>query len=180
MVEISNLSSEVLTAIRRIIRAVDIHSRKLSHNYNLTGPQALTLKEISNAQSIAAGELAKRVSLSQATITDIIKRLEQRKLVLRTRDQADRRRVMISLTQTGEELIAAAPPLLQEQFTHRFERLQDWEQTLLLSSLQHIASLMDAEDLDAAPLLASGAPQATPEVIQSVLETELSSTTEAR
>ena len=169
----SNLSDDILTAIRRVIRAVDLHSRKLSHDYKLTGPQALALKEISSNETITAGELAKRVSLSQATITDIVKRIEQRGLVIRTRDQQDRRKVLISLTEQGEEILNSAPPLLQEKFTRRYEQLEDWEQTLLLSSLQRIASLMDAEDLDAAPLLSSGAPQAAPEVIQHVLETDI-------
>ncbi len=156
-----DITDDVLIAIRRVIRAVDLHSRKLSQSYGLTGPQALVLKEISAKKNISAGEVAKQVSLSQATITDIVKRLEQRGLVTRVRDLQDRRKTMLEITKEGKALIKAAPPLLQEQFTERFAQLQDWEQALLLSSLQRVACLMDAEELDAAPLLASGAPQAS-------------------
>ena len=46
------LSGEVLIAKRCVIRAVDHHSRKLSQEYNLTGPQALVLKEISVTKGI--------------------------------------------------------------------------------------------------------------------------------
>ncbi len=162
----NDITDDVLIAIRRVIRAVDLHSRKLSQSYGLTGPQALVLKEINAHKRISAGEVARQVSLSQATITDIIKRLEQRGLVTRVRDLSDRRKTMLEVTKEGKVLIKAAPPLLQEQFTKRFSKLQSWEQTLLLSSLQRVASLMDAEELDAAPLLASGAPQAS-EVISS-------------
>ena len=150
-----DVSREVLVAMRRVIRAIDLHSRQLSQNYGLTGPQALVLKEIESSSHISSGELAKLVSLSQATITDIIKRLELRGLVTRLRNSADRRKVMLSITAAGRKLIQAAPPLLQEQFTERFGQLQEWEQTLLLSSLQHIASLMDAKELEAAPILAN-------------------------
>ncbi len=160
-----DITDEVLIAIRRVIRAVDLHSRKLSQSYNLTGPQALVLKAIAGKQSISAGELAKQVSLSQATITDIVKRLEQRGMVTRVRDSKDRRKIILEISEEGKALIRAAPPLLQEEFTRRFSKLQDWEQTLLLSSLQRIASLMNAEELDAAPLLASGPPQASPEMV---------------
>jgi DNA-binding MarR family transcriptional regulator len=153
-----DLSGEVLIAIRRVIRAVDLHSKKLSQEYNLTGPQALVLKEISVTKDITPGELAKRVSLSQATITDIVKRLESRDCVRRIRGMDDRRKVVLEITSAGIKLIDTAPPLLQEKFTQRFNQLADWEQTLLLSSLQHVASLMDADSLDAAPLLTSGAP----------------------
>lgn len=153
-----DLSGEVLIAIRRVIRAVDLHSKKLSQQYNLTGPQALVLKEISVTKDITPGELAKRVSLSQATITDIVKRLESRDCVRRIRGMDDRRKVVLEITTAGIKLIDTAPPLLQEKFTQRFNQLADWEQTLLLSSLQRVASLMDADNLDAAPLLTSGAP----------------------
>jgi DNA-binding MarR family transcriptional regulator len=153
-----DLSGEVLIAIRRVIRAVDLHSKKLSQQYNLTGPQALVLKEISVTKGITPGALAKRVSLSQATITDIVKRLESRDCVRRMRGMDDRRKVVLEITAEGIKLIETAPPLLQEKFTQRFNQLADWEQTLLLSSLQRVAFLMDAESLDAAPLLTSGAP----------------------
>lgn len=149
------VSDEVLIAIRRVIRAIDLHSRQLNQVYGLTGPQALVLKEVSSRRGITAGELARRVSLSQATITDIVKRLEQRGYVARIRDLTDRRKVMLEITLAGKKLVKAAPPLLQERFTERFAQLEDWEQTLLLSSLQRIASLMDAGELEAEPLLAS-------------------------
>ena len=153
-----DLSGEVLIAIRRVIRAVDLHSKKLSQEYNLTGPQALVLKEISVTKGITPGKLAKRVSLSQATITDIVKRLESRDCVRRIRGIDDRRKVVLEITSAGTELIETAPPLLQEKFIQRFNQLADWEQTLLLSSLQRVASLMDADSLEAAPLLTSGTP----------------------
>ena len=66
-----DLSEEMLVALRRVMRAVDLHSRSLVQSHGLTGPQAMLLKEADRASSITAGELAKRVSLSQATVTDI-------------------------------------------------------------------------------------------------------------
>ncbi len=146
----------MLIALRRVIRAVDVHSRSLVQSHGLTGPQSMILREAITARGITAGELARRVSLSQATVTDIVKRLESRQLVLRSRDTQDKRRVLISATSQGETLYASAPPLLQETFVHRFEALKDWEQNMLLAAMQRIADLMDAGDLDAAPLLTSG------------------------
>lgn len=153
----TDLSPTMLAALRRVIRAVDLHSRSLVQSHGLTGPQALILREAMTTGGLTAGELARRVSLSQATLTDIVKRLEARRLVRRTRDPQDGRRVLINATPNGRRLYASAPPLLQETFTRRFEALADWEQSLLLSSLQRIAALMDADELDASPVLASGA-----------------------
>jgi DNA-binding MarR family transcriptional regulator len=147
---------EVLVALRRVIRAVDLHSRALVRSHGLTAPQALVLKEVVAARELPVGALAQRVSLSHATITDILNRLERRALVVRTRSEMDRRRVLVRATPAAEQTLERAPPLLQESFASRFAQLADWEQTLLLASLQRIAALMDAERIDAAPVLTAG------------------------
>ena len=170
-----DLSDQMLRALRRVIRAVDLHSRQLAQDWGLTGPQALVLKE-ATTRALTAGELARRVSLSQATITDILKRLELRGLIRRTRSSADRRRVLVEPTAEGRSLAETAPPLLQERFVRRFGALREWEQMLLLSSLQHIAELMDATDLDVAPVLSDASLDTLSEAIASVLPAETDDT----
>lgn len=147
---------EVLVAIRRIVRAIDLHSRKLIQHHGITGPQVLILKSLLDQPGVAVGELAQRVHLSQATVTDILDRLEKRALVVRSRSSADKRRVLVYPTPAAEELIKSAPSLLQDAFTERFCDLQDWERLLMLSTLQRVAAMMDADSLDAAPYLTPG------------------------
>ncbi len=154
---LEDLSEQMLIALRRVMRAVDLHSRRLMQSHSLTGPQALILQAVATTGEITAGELAGRISLSQATVTDIVNRLEQRGLLTRERSESDRRKVLLRPTQAGMELNAAAPPLLQETFVRRFGELKQWEQLQLLYSIQRIAELMDAEGLDAAPLLSNEA-----------------------
>jgi DNA-binding MarR family transcriptional regulator len=166
-----NVSDQVIVAIRRLIRAVDLHSRALVGSHGLTGPQALILKALHNG-SLTAGELASEVSLSQGTVTDILNRLEQRGLIIRIRDTVDRRRVRVETTDAGLALLQQSPPLLQERFAQRFNDLHEWEQTQLLASLQRIAEMMDAEGIDAAPVLSSGSVRATAKAVEEVLEPE--------
>ncbi len=147
---------EVLVALRRVIRAVGLHSRQLERSYGLTAPQALVLKTIIGLGQASVGNVAKRVSLSQATVTDILNRLETRQLVLRARSSEDRRRVMVSATEQAVAIMSRSPPLLQEAFVQRFLALEDWEQNLLISSLQRITTLMGIEQLDASPVLVTG------------------------
>ena len=163
-----DIGEHVIIALRRVIRAVDLHSRNLAASHGLTGPQALLLKALQHGK-LSAGELASRVSLSQGTVTDILNRLEKRGLILRLRDTTDRRRVLVEATQQGLAVLKESPPLLQEQFIQRFGQLEEWEQTQLLASLQRIASMMDAEDIDASPVLSSGSVRATPEAVEEVL-----------
>lgn len=165
----NDIGDQVIIALRRLIRAVDLHSRTLVESHGLTGPQALILKALQGG-SLSAGELANHVNLSQGTVTDILNRLEQRHLINRIRDTQDRRRVMVTTTDVAKAVLEQSPPLLQESFVQRFNKLHEWEQTQLLASLQRIAQMMDAEDIDAAPVLSSGSVRASAEAVEEVLE----------
>ena len=101
-------------------------------------------------------QIAENINLSAATVTSILDRLEIKALVHRIRSTEDKRRVGVFLTEKGQELIASAPMPLQEHFLSRFENLEDWEQSLMVATLQRLASMMDAEDLEVAPVLELG------------------------
>jgi len=146
----------IVAALRRIMRAVDLHSRRLVEEHGLTGPQLATLAELQPGP-LSPAEIAARVHLSRATVTGILERLRKRGLVTRTPSDVDRRRVSIALTELGDRVLARAPSLLQERFRHALARLQDWEQHQILATLERIASMMDATGLDAAPHLVARA-----------------------
>lgn len=152
----TNLTDEVLVSLRRIIRATDLHSRKLGRDTGLTTPQLVIMGAIHRAQSQTVSEIARSVSLSQATVTNILNRLESQGLLKRERCNADKRRVNVKLTARGERLIADAPEPLQHEFVSRFDELEVWEQHHIVAALAHVAAMMDAESLDASPLLATG------------------------
>ena len=160
----------VMAALRRIIRAIDLHSRSLVSRFGLTGPQLVVLKELVDSSPRSVSGLAAAVDLSQATVTGILDRLERKSMVERARDSKDRRRVLVSPTSVAQEVLSGAPPLLQEHFTERFEALPDWQQTQVLSSLQRIVALMKATDVEAGPILTTGPLDATPEDTEAFLE----------
>lgn len=147
---------QVLVALRRVIRATDLHSKRLSKHAGLTGPQLLIMRTIRALGEVTIGTIADKVSLSQATVTTILDRLEQRNLVYRVRSTQDKRKVHAHLTEQGDEILARAPNPLQEDFIKKFQSLDEWEQTMILASLQRVANMMDADDIDASPVLHVG------------------------
>ncbi len=155
---------KVLVALRKIIRAIDLHSKKLERESGLTGPQLLVMKAIVQVNSVTAGQIAREVNLSQATVTSILDRLERKVYLRRERSNEDKRKVFIHLTEAGKQVLEQAPTLMQESFILGFARLEEWEQSLILSSLQRVANMMQAGDLDAAPLLDSSDEQVVKEV----------------
>lgn len=144
---------EIVAAIRRIMHAVELHSRRLVEEVGLTGPQLAVLRKTAQLGRSPIGGLARAVHLSQPTVTGILDRLEKRGLLQRTRDEHDRRTVNISVTAEGQRLLESAPSLLQDRFRQELSKLRDWEQTLMLAILQRIAAMMEAEKLDASPHL---------------------------
>lgn len=151
-----NHIDEVLVALRRVIRATDLHSKHLSKTTGLTSPQILLLHTIREKGEVTIGEIAQDMSLSQATVTTIIDRLEKRKLVFRERSTADKRKVHAYLTNEGHEILKTAPVPLQDQFAKHFADLHEWEKNMIISSLQRVAHMMDAQHIDASPVLDIG------------------------
>lgn len=154
--QLLNHIEEVLIALRRVIRATDLHSKYLAKTTGLTAPQILLLQTLRDKGQITIGELANEVSLSQATVTTILDRLEKRDLVYRQRSQTDKRKVHAFLTDKAQEILINAPIPLQEQFTRQFGDLQEWEQTMIISALKRVAQMMDAQHIDASPVLDIG------------------------
>ena len=152
-----NNYEQVLVALRRVIRATDLHSKRLSKHAGLTGPQLLIMRTIRDLGEVTIGTIADKVSLSQATVTTILDRLELRKLIYRERSTTDKRKVHAHLTPEGADILARAPEPLQEEFIRKFQSLHEWEQTMIISSLQRVANMMDADQLDASPVLDVGA-----------------------
>lgn len=144
---------ELLIALRKVIRAIDLHSKHLSKTSGLTSPQLLIMQEIDKVSGVNSSQVAKSVTLSAATVTNILDRLENKNLISRVRNTQDKRKVGLYLTENGKTLLLNAPQPLQDHFIENYTNLAQWEQSQLLSSMERIAVMMDANEIDAAPLL---------------------------
>lgn len=152
----NRLDLRVLRALRRIIQAVDIHSRKLVGLHDITSPQLVTLLCVAQDGPLSPSAIAERVHLSSGTVVGILNRLETKGLVRRDRDTRDRRLVHVSVTDAGRSLAATAPSPLQDDFAEALQRLPELEQIAIALSLERVVDLMEARDIDAAPLLETG------------------------
>lgn len=156
----ANAELTILQALRRIIRAVDIHSRALASRYGVTGPQLVCLTTLCDSGAMTSAELSRRIFVSASTITGIIDRLEKNGLVERKRDEIDRRRVLLHPTGEGFKLAYRAPSLLQDELMRKVRELPQEQQDRISQSLQQIVDLMEARSLDASPILTTGDIQA--------------------
>ena len=147
---------DLLIALRRITQAIDLHSKQLHKSSGLTTSQLLVIAAIVKLEKPTPTSIAREILLSQGTVTNLIDRMEKRGLVKHKSD-SDGRSVLITVTDEGLRRHDESPDLLQDNFLAELRKLESWEQHLLLSSMERIASMMDAEKIDASPILTSGA-----------------------
>lgn len=151
------LTNAALKAIRRILRAADQGTRRLASATGLTPSQLLVLTEIDRSGETTPGAVALSLEFSQATVTNIVDKLEHRGLVARRRAEHDRRQVLLSVTVDGRRTLDTSPDLLQQRFESGFQALPAWEQAMIYAALERLGLLLDADQIDAAPLIDAGA-----------------------
>ncbi len=149
-------TDESLIALRRILRATEQYARKLAEAAGMTPAQLRVLQIVDEKTGATPKTLANQMGVSQATITALVDKLVLRGLVERLASKVDRRQVNVMLTAQGESALEKAPDALQQRFVRAFAELADWEQTQLVSSLERVASMLDAEGVDASPVLTTG------------------------
>ena len=151
----NDLADSILSAIRRVVRAIDLDSKQMVRDYSVTGPQLVTLRAIAKHGPIQVTALARAINLSQPTVTGILFRLDQQGLIKRERNELDRRAVTSTITTSGLAVLRHTPTLLEDRFRRELSRLEEWEQTQTLATLQRIAAMMEADNIAADPILAT-------------------------
>ncbi|MDH3280391.1 MAG: MarR family winged helix-turn-helix transcriptional regulator [Gammaproteobacteria bacterium] len=151
-----NRSQTALIALRRILRVTELNTRRLADQSELTTSQLLVMQHVAQTTKVLPSTIAKAVDLKQATVTVLVNKLEEAGLVTRRRDTEDRRRVWVELTDAGQAALDRSPDLLQNRFEQGFDNLEVWEQAMIITTLERVAALLDAEEIEAAPVLDVG------------------------
>lgn len=145
-----------LIALRRILRATQIFGRELAQSAGLTAVQFRVLQVVAETGQTTAKAISTRMRVSQATITSLVDKLVSRGMVVREKSLNDRRQTGIVITELGRHTIKDAPDPLQQRYVRRFKAMESWEQAMLVAALERVATMLDAEELDAAPVLETG------------------------
>lgn len=153
----SSLANPTLRALRRILRASDLSGRRLAAATGMTPSQLLVLQEIERRGEATPTVIASTLQFGQPTVTSIIDRLVAAGYVTRERGAQDRRRMLLRITGAGRAMLNDAPDLLQSQFRDSFAELAAWEQAMILAALERLGELLGAENIDAAPIIDTGA-----------------------
>lgn len=146
---------EIIVKLRKIIRSINLESKRIEKELNVSIPQLLCLQYLSQQEDYRAlaSQIKNHLQLNASTMSGIIKRLESKGVVARLPKPDDRRSTFITLTAKGADLLQASPTTLQQKLSHRLSKL---EPEMLQSLTEHIdllVTLMDASNVEAAPII---------------------------
>lgn len=100
-----DLDAQICFPLYAATRAVTQTYGRLLADVGLTYPQYLTMLALWGAdQPLTVGDVGARLRLDSGTLTPLLKRLEAAGLVVRRRDPADERRVLLEVSDEGWEL----------------------------------------------------------------------------
>ena len=107
--KVSSTLSETFNLIYKINKKVrDLH-RELVREYKVTIPQYCVLRHLGRSGGLQLKELASGCHISPPTMTGVIDTLEEKKLVLRVKNEDDRRSLLVVLTKAGKQLYDSLP-----------------------------------------------------------------------
>jgi MarR family transcriptional regulator len=146
---------EILVKLRKIIRSINLESKKIEKELGISIPQLLVLKYLSDQSDYRAfaKDIKGYINLNASTVSGIISRLESKGLVAKSQKANDKRAIYIILTAKGAELLHKSPSTLQEKLSKRLKKLTKTQIEELDRNIELLTLIMDVEDMDAAPLL---------------------------
>ena len=125
----------VMDALRRIVRGLSASARVLPGGSSVSGAQLFVLRQIDAAPGLSIGELAARTLAGQSTVSEVVARLVERRLVVRRARALDARQSELTLTASGRRAIADIEPTTQERLASALAELRPAERETLARAL---------------------------------------------
>ena len=137
----------ILNAFRSLVKALRVADRSVLKNYGVGSAQAFVLHELNRESPLSVNELAERTATDQSTVSVVVNKLVEKKLVARSRSGEDARRAELSLTARGRQLVRKLPATIQESLLDAVRDLPPRRAGAFANALEEVvASLGIGED----------------------------------
>jgi len=140
---------QVVQSLRRITKSIHEFSKAVDREFGITGPQLWAMRTINELGGCSAGDLAARLCVHPSTVTGVIQRLEEKKLIDRQKRSDDRRAVVLTLTPAGRKLLERAPHPAQGQLVAALKQMPPEDVARLRAMLSQIVDAMELGNVSA-------------------------------
>ncbi|QDK39683.1 MarR family transcriptional regulator [Bdellovibrio sp. NC01] len=122
--------------IRHIFKALRISSSQFEKNLGLSAAQIFVLKKLKEEPGLSINDLAVRTVTHQSSVSVVVKKLEEQKLVSRSTSKEDSRKVIVFLTPEGEQKLQHIPRAIQEDMIETLQAMSP-HKTKTLAEIMH-------------------------------------------
>jgi DNA-binding MarR family transcriptional regulator len=136
--------SAVVESIRAIVKSLRDSGRDAEQKLGVTSAQLYVLQELRESPA-SINELAARTYTHQSSVSMVVARLVENKLVTRTAARGDARKLSISLTTAGRNLLRRSPDAAQ---TRLIKALRGMSRADLKALSYQLGSLVDTMETE--------------------------------
>lgn len=133
-------TQEILDSIRRIVQGLRVSSRMAEKRAGVSGAQLFVLQALAQSKGLSINELAARTQTHQSSVSAVVTKLEERGLILRSRDPRDARRMSLQLSPSGRRLLKKVPATTQERMLAALEAMPARDRARLARLLQSLVA----------------------------------------
>lgn len=146
--------TNILINIRKIVRALNLESKRIQKEFGVSIPQMLCLSFLSEQEGYKAThkEVASYLNLNSSTVTGIISRLEKKGFVARLPKMGDKRVTYIALTSYGFQILNNTPGLMHDLLTRRLPELPPESLLQIDNALNTLVDCLGIESTEASPV----------------------------
>jgi DNA-binding MarR family transcriptional regulator len=155
--------TEILIDIRKIVRSINLESKRIQKTMGISIPQLLCLNYLSKREGLTATqkEITLFLHLNRSTVTGIISRLEKKNLLNRLPKAGDKRTTYVSLTQEGIKLLVASHGLLHDRLNVKLSQLSEAKVREVKGGLETLVKSLEIESIEASPLITMEEPMSS-------------------
>lgn len=132
-----------LDAFRRIVQALRTAARDTERHVGLSTAQLFALQQLAAAPGASVNDLAARTFTHQSSVSVVVQRLVDRRLVQKMTAKDDRRRVRLALTESGKAVLRRSPEPVQERLIAGLSALAEDRRHMVAEALNEIAQAID-------------------------------------
>jgi DNA-binding MarR family transcriptional regulator len=133
--------SRAMSALREVMRAFNVATKKLERRLGLSGSQLEALEILEENPGLSPSDLACRSATDQSTASVVVKRLADAGYVERRQHDGDRRRTQLTVTEEGRAILEKAPPSVPSRLRDAFTRMAAPDRVSLTQLLERWLSL---------------------------------------
>jgi DNA-binding MarR family transcriptional regulator len=142
------MENKALEIVKNLKGIMDLFRKAVKNEVkdkNLTSSQVMVIAILSHRKEMKTSELSKELGLSNSTVSGIVDRLEEKKLIERIRSKEDRRVIKVRVNKEFKTSMASKYMDVEEKITNIINKSPKEDIDIILKGLENLKKLLEEE-----------------------------------